>query len=155
MTEIIKGRLWLGNKNDVKKMAKKMTLVVNCTSHLPTSACEKNIRLPVYDPGPDCVPSQYIQKKYIRLAPKIVKEIHREIGRGGKVLVHCHVGAQRSAALVLLYLVLYGKWASAGHVTTKDKYERAKEYIIGKRDIAFFGGEYMSFECAVKKILQI
>ncbi|XP_042276237.1 dual specificity protein phosphatase 26-like isoform X1 [Thunnus maccoyii] len=32
--------------------------------------------------------------------------IHRALSRGGKVLVHCHVGVSRSATLVLAYMML-------------------------------------------------
>lgn len=161
MTQIIRGKLWLGDRVDARKMGKDMTLVVNCTEHLPVSKCLKNIRIPIGDPGEGCKNSEYIQKKYAKYAVPVVKEIKKEIDAGGKVLVHCHVGAQRSAALVLLYLVLYGKWASLqsrklpDSVVNKEKFKKARNFLIKKRPVAFFGGDYMSFECAIKTILGI
>jgi len=56
----------------------------------------------------------------------------------GPVLVHCHAGMQRSAAVVAMYLI-----------AQKDmKYEEAKAYIQQRRSIAF--RQKANFEKAIR-----
>jgi protein-tyrosine phosphatase len=141
--EILPG-LWLGNqatsqsKNFIKN--NKISLVVNATKHVDSKFLGDihYIRVPVNDPGVLGIASEgnedvEIMKKSI---PLVLKQILKFRKGGRNVLVHCHAGAQRSAIIVLAYL-LY-----RGHFNNIDK---AINYIVSKRPIAFFGGSSVNF----------
>ena len=57
---------------------------------------------------------------------EVVYKLTQEV-KNGPVLVHCHAGMQRSAAVVAMYLI----------ANYKMKSDKAMEYIKGKRPIAF------------------
>lgn len=158
MTLII-DRLWLGDKDDALVVSDK-TMVVNCTKHLPFASTNTiNIRLPINDPGLNCSLDGIDQQIFITKAPAILDKIQLELENGGRVLVHCHVGAQRSAALVLLYLIMKGRWQVNSFISKRQlmnkKFDKGFDYIVDRRPVAFFGGQHMSMVCAVDYLLKI
>lgn len=138
--EILPG-LWLGNQaaSQSEKFIKsnKISLIVNATKHVDSKFLGHvhYIRIPVNDPGV----SNYdnadvdIMKQCL---PLVLKKILYFRSKGLRVLVHCHAGAQRSAIIVLAYLLYRGHFKN---VTDGSK------YIVSRRPIAFFGGDSINF----------
>lgn len=96
--EIIKN-LFIGNRNSVHDDG--YDLIINCTKDLP-STNTRTIRIPV-DDSPDESDNlvHYVEQT------NVISEIHKVIEDNGKVLVHCWAGAQRSCAVVAIYLIKY------------------------------------------------
>ena len=134
--EILPG-LWLGNIYASKDLAflkeKRIRAVFNCTKDIPFSDIKlQNYRLPVDD---------NLQEEEIRnmelWSIETIYKLQKEYTKG-PVLVHCHAGMQRSAAVVAMYLI-----------AQKDmKYEEAKAYIQQRRPIAF--RQKANFEKAIR-----
>ena len=123
--EIVPG-LWLGNINasqDEQFLKDKGILAVfNCTKNIPfVQWVPKKYRLPVDD---------NLQEEEIRNMElwsfEIVYKLVQEL-KNGPVLVHCHAGVQRSAAVVAMYLI----------ESISAKTEQAIDYIKKRRPIAF------------------
>jgi hypothetical protein len=145
--EIIPG-LWVGNQAAAADadLARNWTLVINCTRNLPNyHAGLRYHRVPVHDPGSadtqDSEGRREVQRLR-RLLPTVAGLIHRELCGGGRVLVHCHAGKQRSCAVVVYYLMRYR--------TPEDwpdwwRYEGAVGLLIRRRPVAFYGGESINF----------
>ena len=99
-------RLWLGNiraasDTDFLKQHH-ISAVFNCTKDLPFApGSQRKYRLPVDD---------NLQDEEIRnmelWAPEVVLLAIDEYGRGGRLLVHCAAGMQRSAAIVAMMLIV-------------------------------------------------
>ena len=118
--------LWLGNvrssRDDNFLKENNIIRVFNCTKDAPFhNSIKKQYRVPVDD---------NLQEEEIRnmelwsyeIVYKLSKE-HRE----GPVLVHCHAGMQRSAAVVAMYLIAKEQMKS----------DDAIKFIKEKRPIAF------------------
>ncbi len=124
--EILPG-LWLGNKaaSEDSEWLRKTGIhaVFNATKHLPFSPVVKHhYRIPVDD---NLEAEEIANMRH--WAPEAVVKIIREYRRG-PILVHCHAGMQRSAALVAMTLMaLHGYDA-----------EKAMKYIRDRRAVAFF-----------------
>jgi protein-tyrosine phosphatase len=71
-------------------------------------------------------------------APETLYKLHREYRVGNTILVHCHAGMQRSAAVVAMYLIL----------TQGMTADEAMAFIKSKRPIAFFPSA--NFEKAIR-----
>jgi hypothetical protein len=131
-------RLWLGNKQaaaDVDWLAEKgITAVFNCTKTLPYApTIQRRYRVPVDDNlEPEEIANMYAW------APEILYKLHREYRSGATILVHCHAGMQRSAAVVAMYLIL----------TQGMTADEAMAFIKAKRSIAFFPSA--NFEKAIR-----
>lgn len=121
-------RLWLGNKNAASDgewlRTHKISVVFNCTKDWPFHPdALRKYRVPVHDN----LEKEEIQNMY-EWAPEILAKLVLEYKRGENILVHCHAGMQRSAAVVAMFLMtVYG-------MSKND----AIQFIKSKRSIAFF-----------------
>lgn len=122
-------RLWLGNKvaalDDPKWLTDHgVTTVFNCTKQIPFSdPVQHRYRVPVDDN------LQPIEIQHMGdWAAEIQLKLSREYREGRTVLVHCHAGMQRSAAVVAMFLMLLYGWPA----------EKAMAYVKERRPIAFF-----------------
>lgn len=121
-------RLWLGNKNAASDgewlRQHGITVVFNCTKDWPFHPdIPRQYRVPVHDN----LEREEIQNMY-KWAPEIMVKLVQEYKRGETILVHCHAGMQRSAAVVAMFLMTI-------HGMSKDE---AIQFIKSKRAIAFF-----------------
>lgn len=120
----------------------KPTLVINCTYHLPNywnKRC-KYFQIPVGDPGPGAGPDHPEIKIMAWYLPRVIRLIDDELKRGGRVLVHCHAGKQRSAIVVCKYLMVY-KYQDMG----KGALDQAVAHMLAKRPVVFYGGSNINF----------
>jgi protein-tyrosine phosphatase len=135
--EILPG-LWLGNKaasEDSEWLTSKgITAVFNATKTLPFSPVVKHTyRIPVDD---NLEPVEIANMR--RWAPEAVLKIIREYKAGNHILVHCHAGMQRSAALVAMTLITLKNYDS----------DKAMKFIRDRRSVAFF--PVANFEEAIR-----
>jgi len=79
-------------------------MVVNCSKTIPflEGGTFKKVRVPV----DDNLQEEEIQN-LAKWSPKIIRQIWEEYSKGTVILVHCHAGMQRSAAVVAMFLMFY------------------------------------------------
>jgi len=102
--EILSG-LWLGNIIDAKNLQfiNSVDIVINCSKGIPfKSKKTRNVRVAVDD---NLEPIE-IKNLYI-LLPKITEFIHSSLKKNKIIFVHCHAGKQRSASVIVAYLMRY------------------------------------------------
>lgn len=121
-------RLWLGNKNAAADATflkeNNIRVVFNCTKTLPfEESVVHKIRLPVDD---NLEPQEI--KNMQDWAPEAVLRVVQAYKRGDSILIHCHAGMQRSAALMAMTLI----------ALTRQPADSVMSYIRSKRPIAFF-----------------
>ncbi len=132
-------RLWLGNKTAAADEAwlkqQNITVVFNCTKTLPfANTIRRMYRIPV----DDNLEAGEISNLADWAAETQVK-LYREYQAGRNILVHCHAGMQRSAAVVAMFLMtLYGMNA-----------DEAMRFVKSKRSVAFF--PVANFERAIRR----
>ena len=125
---LILPRLWLGNKTaaadpEFLKTAG-ITTVFNATKDLPFSPLVKRkYRVPVDD---NLQPAEI--KNMAEWSPEIVYKVINEYKQGSVILIHCHAGMQRSAAIMAMTLI-----ALSGHPASE-----VMPYIRSRREVAFF-----------------
>ena len=141
VNEIVKG-LWIGNMdaatdyNFFKKH--NISAVVNCTPDVPAAFAKYGVNYLRVNLN-DSLKQQDIEKM-INYLPKAISFIYqkREI-EGKNVLVHCHAGMQRSAAITAAYISkIYG-------ISIND----AINLILKKRPVAFHNGTCVNFSQAL------
>lgn len=161
--EIVPG-LWLGNirasrdENFFQRAG--IRAVVNAANDGESPFADKGVQyfhVPVDDPGPGVDPSDENIVIMTATLPQVVEWIFEHRRRGHPVLVHCHAGAQRSAAIVTAYLFshagvrLPGAGFTGGNPKRLPRSARAGKlqsvigHIVKERPVAFFGGESVNF----------
>ena len=125
--EILPG-LWLGNKaaslDDGWLREKGITTVFNATKDSPFSpVATARHRIPVDD---NLEPTEIANMR--RWAPEAVYKIIRAHKAGAPVLVHCHAGMQRSAALMAMTLIALKDYDA----------DKAMKFVRDRRSVAFF-----------------
>jgi hypothetical protein len=146
--------LWLGNQaasQNAEFIEKnKIGVVINCSKNIPckfTSNC-RYYRIAINDPGVFSVPdlqsalNQDDISLMTKVLPYIVQLIYLYLHNGVPVLVHCHAGMQRSAAVVAAYLM---KYQYSGIKNKKLKYQSAYQQVLAKRPVAFNYGQNVNF----------
>lgn len=165
--EIMPG-LWIGNQSSSENVdfLRNIDMVVNASKHIAFTPVPghyiKYVRVNVNDPGPIRFTSELSGDQAIMYnsLSNITKQIHDARMRGKRVLIHCHAGMQRSAAIMTAYLVRYGVWSEPKYdVTPADlrriKFDSAVDLLVRKRPAAFFGGRSINFKPALTAWLQI
>jgi dual specificity phosphatase 12 len=121
-------------------------MVVNCSKTIPflEGGNFKKVRVPV----DDNLQEEEIQN-LAKWSPKIIRQIWEEYRKGTTILVHCHAGMQRSAAVVAMFLMFYQR------CTHKEAMARIKK----RRPIVFEPGAnfykaIVSFETTVNEAIK-
>lgn len=123
MYEIIP-HLYLSNYTDAKSVPFDF-FVINCTKDLPMVNSKYGTRLAVND---DLRPESIeIMRQSI---PLITRYIDEHVSKGHNVLVHCAAGQQRSAAVIVAYLIKYKGMTL----------DQAINYVKSKKPDAFLTG---------------
>jgi protein-tyrosine phosphatase len=128
--EIIKG-LYVGNIRSSQRSWQEFDYIVNCTKDIDIFPEKLRMMYPKYIRIPvDDTPSEAKNMYNIIQFSKVLDVIHDVIQRGGKVLVHCYAGQQRSCALVSCYLITYKNMTP----------EQSVLYMKKRRPVAFLHG---------------
>jgi len=146
----ITDKLYLGNAEDAMNrrflQQIRCTVLINCTKGYPNdSSIPIQIRIPVDDdlqPKSKSDMTQYL----IMLVPRI----EQYINNGNVVFVHCYAGMQRSAIVVLSYLVYhqYHRCIHDKHMICPREYlfTAVLEYLRMKRPLVFAYGSSINFK---------
>ena len=156
VNEIAPG-LWLGNQaasqSDKFINSKNIDAIVNCTKHIPNKFKGlAYLRIPVNDPGPASGVMNEDHKKMLENLITALEFIDSHIKAGKNVLVHCHAGMQRSATVVIYYLMCVSKIENipAGRVSRKKlaqiKYRSTLSHVLAKRPIVYVYGISNNFK---------
>jgi protein-tyrosine phosphatase len=155
--------LWIGNEastNDVKFLRDKK-IKTNINAHPNISFANHKmvkVRIPMLDPGPFKGMENREVALMFKVLPQAIELIHVGL-RHGNVFVNCHAGAQRSAAIILAYLIKYHFYAEGvtGAERRKNKelaYKRAVAHVITRRPRAFYYGASVNFKAAIKRWME-
>lgn len=145
LDEIVPG-LWIGNQaaSEDPNIIRDFDVVINCTKHLEFADTDKpiaRIRIAVNDPGRITQETQSDIVAMRAMLPTAVSIINKALTAGKRVFVHCHAGAQRSAIVVLGYLIVYqykGPFDA--------RYAAAFQYMLDKRPVVFAYGYSVNFK---------
>src|SRR5271165_1208410 len=112
--EILPG-LWLGNEAASQSESfiknNNIRLIVNASKNITSKflSLVHYLRAPIDDPGAIYTCSQNTEVRALRsMLPLILQKIKLFREQGMNVFIHCHAGAQRSAAICAAYLIYRG-----------------------------------------------
>lgn len=145
-------RLYLGDyiasSHELFLKERKISFIVNVTKHIPnyfeaTGEIEY-IQIPVED---NLEPTE-IQELY-RQAVEWIPQIDAAYMQNPEqsILFHCHAGQQRSAALMVMFMMYHFQKKTHRPYASRD----AIFYVTSKRPVAFQGGRYINFQEAIQR----
>jgi len=134
--------LFLGNYKsaiDREFMDKKgITLIINVTKDVPIPFTNiRNYRIPLDDYSD--TDNNNILSRHLNI---VLPMIYNELMNGGKVFVHCMAGINRSASVIVAYLIKYKR------LNMND----AIHFVISKRPCIFMFGTINNFKEALTKL---
>lgn len=152
VNEIIPG-LWLGNETAATNYefiaSCNISNIVNATKHIPCKWVKSlNIdyyRIPVNDPGPNVNIDNEDNICMLNNLPQVTKYINDNLKNKKNILVHCHAGIQRSATVILVYLIEYVY--TVGEMDARLKF--SLRHLLNCRPIAFYEGSCCNFKPAI------
>lgn len=113
--------------------------IINCTKDLPMAS--HGMRVPVDDDGSiDSINCMYGSFNVCNTCNTCNTAINKELENGGKVIVHCKQGQQRSATIVCAFLVWKG---------VANSLQEAIQIIKTKKPDAFFW--QVNFKAALER----
>src|ERR1700678_1003123 len=111
VNEIIPG-IWVGDEESSRNIEfiKKANIkvIINATRNIPCTWEKNNIeyyRLSVNDPGPNTDIDKPDNMTMLNHIPFVLNFININHTKGNNILIHCHAGIQRSATIMLIYLI--------------------------------------------------
>ncbi len=124
---------------------KHINIIVNCTKDIP-NVYETNGEITYYRvPVEDNLKENELNSFYF-FSKSLLPLLYNEYIKGKSILIHCFAGMQRSAGLMLLFLIYYHKKKFNINLSVND----AKFFILSKRPISFKYGMYVNFEHPIK-----
>lgn len=165
----VSGAIWLGNYKsalDPKFLSENdITVIVNCSVDIPfiNDVLDKQVkglelfRIPVYDSllEHDINVMEYY---FLTVLPFILKKMLTE---KKNVLIHCHLGAQRSAIVVaaLLFVLVDSdimKFPSIPNGSDKSKLmKEVTRFILKKRPRVFSYGFRINFKTSLERFFKV
>ncbi len=141
-------RLYLGDRlsayNKTFIHNTKINIIVNASKDIP-NFYDSNPEIKYYRvPIEDNLQMEELHAFYF-CAKSLIPILFKEYMNGNTILIHCFAGMQRSAALVLLFLIYYHKKVNNINMSVSD----AKFFILSKRPVAFKYGMNVNFESPV------
>jgi protein tyrosine/serine phosphatase len=165
VNEIIPG-LWLGNyksalDNDFLKQ-NKIDLIINCTPNIPFIDNAEDLKIETYRiPVNDSLLEKdfILMEKYFKIAiPMLLRKYTIE---NKKILIHCHMGKQRSAILTaaLLKVLIDNNNIRLPEIPVpqdnQTQFEYICNYLLSKRYQVFTYGLRINFEPTYKRFFKI
>jgi protein-tyrosine phosphatase len=138
-------RLYLGNIKDAANhdfmIQNNIEVIVNCTKDIPNyfehSTNIKYFRVPIEDNLKECEMANFNYH-----ARQLLPLLYDDYMSGKTLFIHCFAGMQRSAALVLLFIIYLNKRNHNKCMSVSD----AQFFVLSKRPLAFNYGMHMNFE---------
>lgn len=156
--EIVPG-IWVGNEaasqDKVWLSKNRIRVIINCTKHIPfVDENYVKFRVPVNDPGREAELEQPDETLMFKSLPAVTRIIHSYRGnRKANILIHCHAGMQRSAAVCAAYIARFVLYPQL--LDRRKSMDHAINLIIDRRPIAFNAGASVNFKSALDRFLLI
>lgn len=143
-TRILDG-LWVGNQRSAASERfiadNRIGAILNCTANVPNHFAAnpsiQYLRIPVHDTA-----AKRDIGKFLRYLPAACEFIYRvRVVEGLPLLIHCHAGKQRSAAVVVAFLIKFYNYTP----------HNAVNFLLRKKPDVFHNGRNVNFALALNQ----